>query len=446
MDGMRARLHPIRAFRTITAAANGIGSFWFFCLIAVICADILGRTFFLSPIRGVVEIVAHSVAACVFLGLAHTLSTGRFTRAEMVLDTIGDYSPAARNFYEAVFALFGVAISFAMLYGLYPELVAAWQKNEIVGVPGWFTFTVWPFRLILVFGAATMLVEFVHLFASHAGDFVRQSQGRVQHIALMIGVNLAVVALLAWIVVAAELSNRAIGLLSIAAMLVLILAGMHIAIALIALSFTGIWLMRGDMTLSLNTLTLASDEYLVNYVFSVVPLFVIMGIIVSVAGIGTDTFDVARQGLRRIKGGLGVATVAASAVFAAITGTSIASAALFTKIATPEMMRQGYSAKFSVGVVAGSSVLGMLIPPSLLLIVYGFIAEQSVGILFTAAIVPGIVLALAYAVAIVFMAHYWPGYVGNPSYDERAERMGALQITKKIAPIVVLIGLVLGGI
>ena len=92
----------------------------------------------------------------------------------------------------------------------------------------------------------------------------------------------------------------------------------------------------------------------------------------------------------KVKGGLGIATVIANAIFAAITGSSIASAAVFTKVATPQMMNHGYSAKFAVGTVAGSSVLGMLIPPSLLLIIYGFVAEQSVGVLFIAAVIPGI--------------------------------------------------------
>ena len=151
-EGVRARLHPVRLFDSLTAAANGIGSLWFFGIMLLVCADITGRTVFLAPIRGVTEIVAHSVAAVVFLGLAHTLRAGRFTRADLALEALGTTKPAARSFYEAVYALGGCAISFAMLSGLTPELVNAWENNEIVGVPGYFTFTVWPFRLILVFG------------------------------------------------------------------------------------------------------------------------------------------------------------------------------------------------------------------------------------------------------------------------------------------------------
>ena len=139
-----------------------------------------------------------------------------------------------------------------------------------------------------------------------------------------------------------------------------------------------------------------------------VPLFVLMGLLVSESDIGKETFDVARRLLRRLRGGLGIATVAANAIFAAITGSSIASAAVFTRVATPEMLSHGYTPRFAVGVVAGSSVLGMLIPPSLLLIVYGFVAEQSVGILFVAAIIPGLILAVAFALPILAMAKWRP--------------------------------------
>jgi C4-dicarboxylate transporter DctM subunit len=123
-----------------------------------------------------------------------------------------------------------------------------------------------------------------------------------------------------------------------------------------------------------------------------------------VSGVGRDTFDVFEWLLRKVKGGLGIATVAANAVFAAITGISIASASVFTKVAVPEMIRHGYTPRFAVGVVAGSSVLGMLIPPSLLMIIYGVLAEESVGRMFLAGVIPGIVLALAFCLMIVGMA------------------------------------------
>src|SRR5690606_20746827 len=155
----------------------------------------------------------------------------------------------------------------------------------------------------------------------------------------------------------------------------------------------------------------AGSESIANYSFGTIPLFVVMGLLVGISGIGRDTFDVAGQLFRIFRGGLGMGTVAANAIFAAVNGTSIASASVFTRIAVPELMRLGYTPRFAVGVVAGSSVLGMLIPPSLLLILFGIVAETSIGDLFTAGIVPGLLLAVIYCVVIGAMAHFWPSFI-----------------------------------
>ncbi|MCB1361737.1 MAG: TRAP transporter large permease subunit, partial [Rhodobacteraceae bacterium] len=165
-----------------------------------------------------------------------------------------------------------------------------------------------------------------------------------------------------------------IGLWSLVGILTLIWLGLHVSIALALTSFVGIWALRDSPQYAARMMALATRESISSYLFGVVPLFVLMGLVVSRADIGRDTFDVANRALGRLKGGLGMATVGANAVFAAITGISIASAAVFAKVAVPEMTRIGHTARFATGVVAGSSVLGMLIPPSLLLILYGILS------------------------------------------------------------------------
>lgn len=238
-----------------------------------------------------------------------------------------------------------------------------------------------------------------------------------------------------------------IGLLSVVLMLVLIYAGLYVGVALTVLSFLGVWLIRGDVNIAANLLALAANDAIADYIFGVIPLFVLMGLLVSVADIGKDTFEVANQIFRRVRGGLGIATVAANAVFAAITGISIASAAVFTKVAVPEMLRHGYTPRFSVGVVAGSSVLGMLIPPSLLLILYGVLTEKSVGDLFIAGVIPGILLSLAYIVGILLMGRFTPGFVGGQAVvHEEGPLMSWGEMAGKLVPVVLLVLLVLGGL
>jgi tripartite ATP-independent transporter DctM subunit len=193
--------------------------------------------------------------------------------------------------------------------------------------------------------------------------------------------------------------------------------------------------------------TAAANDSIRDHLFSVVPLFVLMGILVSVSNVGRDTFDVMQALLKRLKGGLAISTIGANAVFAAITGISIASASVFTRVAVPEMIRHGYDKRLAVGVVAGSSVLGMLIPPSLLFIVFGVIAQESVGRLFIAGIGPGLLLTAVFIVTIAIIVRLRPviqpvsnlGDIATPSET-------TYSLIAKGLPIFALIFLVLGGI
>ncbi|NNE52304.1 MAG: TRAP transporter large permease [Sulfitobacter sp.] len=236
-----------------------------------------------------------------------------------------------------------------------------------------------------------------------------------------------------------------IGLAALAGMGLFVMMGMFVPIALILMSFLGVWAIKGSPLLAAKMLGLAANDAIASYFFGVVPLFVLMGFLVSESGVGRDAFDVANAMFRRIRGGLGVGTVAANAIFAAVTGISIASAAVFTKIAVPEMRRHGYTARFSVGVVAGSSVLGMLIPPSLLLILYGLLTEQSIGDLFVAGIGPGLLLAAFFGIGVMLMAIFTPGFVGKTISPDEGQ-LSARDLIAKSVPLSALILLTLGGI
>jgi C4-dicarboxylate transporter DctM subunit len=189
-----------------------------------------------------------------------------------------------------------------------------------------------------------------------------------------------------------------------------------------------------------------ANDSLREYLFAVVPLFVLMGLLVTVSRVGKDTFDVFEHLLKRVTAGLGIATVFANAVFASITGISIASATVFSRVAVPEMTRHGYTKKFATGVVAGSSVLGMLMPPSLLMIVYAVLAEESVGRMFLAGVGPGLLLAVA------FSPDHRAACAHPPRLRLRAHRGQAdfVGVTgsalRKAVPIVSLMLVVLGGL
>ena len=236
-----------------------------------------------------------------------------------------------------------------------------------------------------------------------------------------------------------------IGYTSVIAIVLLIYLGMYIPVALGIVSFVSIWIMRDNFDLAVNLFRIALSDSVMEYTFATVPLFTFMGLVVSKAGLGNDIYDVMNAGFRRIKGGIGMATVGANAVFAAVTGSSIASASVFSTVAVPQMLRYNYNPRFAVGVVAGSSVLGMIIPPSAMLIIYSFVAEQSVGQMFLAGVIPGLLLAVAYIGAIWLAGRFTPNFVGGSEFTE-AERLTVFDILAKSLPLITLILVVLGGI
>jgi tripartite ATP-independent transporter DctM subunit len=185
-----------------------------------------------------------------------------------------------------------------------------------------------------------------------------------------------------------------ITLVVIGLLLLMVFAGIDVAVALGITAMVGLfWVTGGDLALTLNFLGSTATEALRAYVFAVVPLFMLMGEFISRSGAAGDLYNAINKNLSRIPGRLAHATVLGNALFAFVTGTSLASATTFTRIAYPEMMRHGYNRGFALGSIAGSACLGMLIPPSLFMVVWGILTEQSIGQLFIAGVLPGFLLA-----------------------------------------------------
>ena len=230
-------------------------------------------------------------------------------------------------------------------------------------------------------------------------------------------------------------------------LIVLILAGTHIGIALAICSGLGVWLMLGSFEAAVSILGNTAYEAVRKDVFAVIPLFVLMGDFISRSGAASDLYRICDRYLRRVPGRLAIATIAGNTVFAAVTGVSIAAAAAFSRIAYPEMKRVGYKQTFALGAVAGSACLGMLIPPSVLLIVWAILTEMSVGALFIAGVIPGVVLALLFSGYVVIAAMRNPEIapafeaplVPLTSEELRSELIGGIGI-------LLLILLVIGGI
>ncbi len=200
----------------------------------------------------------------------------------------------------------------------------------------------------------------------------------------------------------------------IVCLLVMVAMGVHIAIALGMTSALGVFLVTdGNFDIVLKMLASTAYESLRSYEFAVIPLFMLMGEFIAKSGAVADVYQGIQRGLRRIPGRLAVATLLGNALFSFVTGVSIASAAAFSRIAYPEMKRFGYHHGFALGAIAGSSCLGMLIPPSVLMIVWGLLTERSIGQIFLAGVLPGLLLVTLFVIYVVSMAILRPSLVGG---------------------------------
>jgi tripartite ATP-independent transporter DctM subunit len=251
-------------------------------------------------------------------------------------------------------------------------------------------------------------------------------------------------------------ANTAI--LLIVSLVVLVAIGVHIAIALGMTSALGIFLVTGADAYAFGTvqsmLAATAYEAIRAYVFAVIPLFMLMGEFIGKSGTVTDVYRGINRLLHKIPGRLAIATVVGNALFSFVTGVSIASAAAFSRIAYPEMKRYGYHKGFALGAVAGSSCLGMLIPPSVLMIVWGILTEQSIGQLFAAGVFPGLLLAALFILYVFGFALLRPAAVGigaeaTAETEEAAvdeDEVSTVQFLISLAGIITVIVAVLGGI
>lgn len=238
-----------------------------------------------------------------------------------------------------------------------------------------------------------------------------------------------------------------VGALSVAMVSVMILLGFQIGVALSATSFVGVYLVTGHrLNVAISLLGSTSYNAIADYVFAVIPLFVLMGLLTMASGATTELFDSARSLSGRMRGGVGIATVAANAIFAAVTGVSVASAAVFSRLAVPEMRRLDYDHRFALGIVASSALLGMLIPPSVLMIIYALLTDQSIGALFAAGVLPGLLIAGALAACIWGLVVLRPGLDGGGKEKPVADGSSRLKTILRPWAIYLLIVVALGGI
>ncbi len=237
--------------------------------------------------------------------------------------------------------------------------------------------------------------------------------------------------------------NLTIGLSGIAVLFVLLALRVPIAIAMIAIAFGGVWLMLG-INPAIGVLANTPYEFVASWTLSAVPMFLLMGFIAFHGGLTAGLFDAAKVGLRKVPGGLGIAAIVACSGFASVCGSSLATAASLGRIAIPEMVRAGYKPSFATGALAAGGTIGALIPPSILMIIYGVFAETSVTQVFLGGISVGLLTAASYVILILLVAYFRKDII--PEVPAGVAELDGRKVMIAVWPILALIVLVFGGL
>ena len=239
------------------------------------------------------------------------------------------------------------------------------------------------------------------------------------------------------------MSDIAIGALSFPALLVLIFLRVPIGLAMFLTGLVGLVIVTGDTQIPFARLKSETFGTFSSYSLSIIPMFLLMGHFATLGGMSQALFKAAESWLGHRKGGVAMAAVGACAGFGAICGSSLATAATMSRVALPELRRYGYSGGFSTATLAAGGTLGILIPPSVVLVIYAILTEQNIAKLFLAAFIPGILAAIGYMVAISIYVRINPDAAGMA---ERVPYAGRIKALLAVWPVLLVFALVVGGI
>ncbi|WP_340151314.1 TRAP transporter large permease [uncultured Sneathiella sp.] len=234
-----------------------------------------------------------------------------------------------------------------------------------------------------------------------------------------------------------------LGIAGIFSVLAIGAMGIPVAYALLTVGIVGMWHVGGFSFLE-TTIKMLPYAIMSNYSFAVIPMFLLMGALASAADITTELYAFANRLLFRVRGGLLMATVVASAIFAAISGSTIVNASVFTRIALPEMKKFGYDLGISAGCIAAAGTFAALIPPSISLVIVGLLTEASIGALLIGGIVPGVLTAFMYILGIAVLVRIRPSLV--PTGIPQTQHVSIFKSMLSIGPALLLMFIVLGGI
>jgi len=400
-------------------------------------ADVLLRYFFDRPIAGSFEITEYLMAVCVSMTLAYCA----FDDGHVRVDFVVSYLP------ERVRALIRAVIT---LLALIFFLLITWQSAIQAGIirhSGAYStvlhIPVFPFVWILFLGSGLISLVLLRDLRESAMEALKGRPRNWIWLSSGIGIVLLGGATLFWAEKWAwDLSPSTVGILGLCILILLLFSGLQIGLGIGLTGFLGMAFLSGSDA-GLTLLSTVPYSTISSYNMSIIPLFILMGTFAFYAGLSKDIYWTMYKWLGRLPGGLAIATIGACAGFAAISGSSLATSATMGTVALKEMKRYKYGARLATGCIAAGGTIGILIPPSVILVIYGIITEQSIGKLFLAGFIPGVLEALFYMATIFILCKRNP--LLGPAGPKTTFREKLVSL-KDSWGLFVLFGLVMGSI
>jgi tripartite ATP-independent transporter DctM subunit len=420
----------------VSRSMNSIGSVVLVAMMSLTTADVIGRYIFNRPLTGANEIAEFLQVVVVYFGVAYTAVQKGHVAVDILFKRL---TQRVQTFLISFISLVG-AVLFAVIAweSIVQSLVfrAAMRSSPLLEIP------IWPFVLVVAFGSGILSLV---LLGDFIGSFRTGSDPRreVWLRALWVAVTAVLASIVfLWLYELPKVNPTAAGIFGLILLVILLLTRMPVGFVMAAVGFLGASYLRGAVP-ALGQMGRLPYVTPAHYDWTAISLFVLMGYLALHSGMGHDLYRAVYTWMGRLPGGLASATVGGCAGFAAISGDSLSTAVTMGTVALPEMKSYRYSPSLATGCVAAGGTLGVLIPPSIVFIIYGMLTEQSIGRLFISGILPGILVSCLFIAYITIRCRLDPTLGPQGPKTTMVEKLLSLRDTWRV---IVLFALVIGGI
>ncbi len=428
--------HFNAGFDRVVLSSHYLGGIMLAVMMFITAFDVIGRFAFGHPIKGAQELSAVMLVLVVFLGVAYTAKEKEHVRIELLLMYL---KPRVRQALD----VFSNLISLILVFGIaYQGIVQMGTQKERFVTTTLLKMPLWPFALLLALGAMLLCVVVIQDLVESLREFADGQWKSRSMVFLGFGICAVIFLTILGFSFENPFEATTVGIAGMVIMLVLMFIGVPIGFCMSAVGTAGMMYVI-NTSAGLTLLQTTPFDTTFSYDLTVVPLFILMGAIAFRSGISQDLYTMVYRWLGHLPGGLAIATIGACGGFAAVSGSSLATAATMGMVALPEMKQRQYSPALATGSIAAGGTLGILIPPSVVLIIYGFLTTQPISTLFMAGFLPGLLQILLYMAAVYMICKKNPA-MGPPGLRSNMhQRMLSL---KNTWGVIFLFIVVIGGL